>query len=437
MVPWRASLNGDVTEAVLDWYGRFARSKPAAIVVEATGIRNIPSGPLLRISNDEYLPGLKRLVQRVKDESAGQTKLFIQTIDFLSIRRRPERKKFLSRFLEITPAHRTNLDMVDADQENIRLALIALDDGSLEKILSRREWQSLSQGHREKVTDTHLEHIKKLPAELPKLFLSAAIRAEEAGFDGVELHFAHAYTMASFLSATNTREDNYGGSRENRLRLPLEVLQAVRQSVGDKFVLGARILADETIASGSRIDDVCYFASSFAAAGMDFLSLSRGGKFDDAKQPKTGQPAYPYTGQSGYECMPHFLSDEKGPYGRNFEATKTIRQAVLNDGYDMPIVAAGGIHNFEIAEFVLQSGIADIAGSARQSLADPDWFEKIRSGRGRDIRQCEFTNYCEGLDQAHKQVTCKLWDRVDLDQSNTPKTSDGKRRLSAPNWNPS
>ena len=60
---------------------------------------------------------------------------------------------------------------------------------------------------------------------------------------------------------------------------------------------------------------------------------------------------------------------------------------------------------------MLARGDADIVASARQTLADPDWFAKMRAGRGAEIRRCEFTNYCEALDQQHKQVTCKLWDR--------------------------
>jgi len=248
----------------------------------------------------------------------------------------------------------------------------------------------------------------------------------------VELHYAHAYTMASFLSATNRRDDIYGGSKENRVRLPLEVFREVRSSTSDDFVVGTRFLANEIIDGGSSVADACYFAIEFARAGMDFISLSRGGKFDDAKQPKLGNPSYPYTGRSGYECMPHLLSDEIGPYGRNFAETKTIREAVRSAGFETPFIAAGGIHNFQIAENVLQSGVAEIVGAARQSLADPDWFEKIRSGNIKEIRQCEFTNYCEGLDQAHKQVTCKLWDRVNLDEPGILKSFDNKRRLAAP-----
>ena len=82
MVPWRATSEGEVSSAVLNWYGRFAQGQPGAIVVEATGVRDVPSGPLLRIGHDRYLEGLKSLTERVKKESNGHTKLYIQLIDF-------------------------------------------------------------------------------------------------------------------------------------------------------------------------------------------------------------------------------------------------------------------------------------------------------------------------------------------------------------------
>ena len=88
MVPWRATEEGFVTEEVIDWYERFARGRPGAIVVEATGIRDVPSGPLLRIGHDRFLPGLKRLVRhRAAMPAAGTRSCFIQIIDFLSVRR--------------------------------------------------------------------------------------------------------------------------------------------------------------------------------------------------------------------------------------------------------------------------------------------------------------------------------------------------------------
>jgi 2,4-dienoyl-CoA reductase-like NADH-dependent reductase (Old Yellow Enzyme family) len=434
MVPWRATEEGFVTDENLEWYERFARGRPGAIVVEATGIRDIPSGPLLRIGHERFVPGLRELVQTVHRASGGRTRLLIQIIDFLAIRRRPEPAKFFERFLKITDAHRERLGAHGWPEDRVRAHLAALPPAELEQVLDARELEGLRVGYRERVTDMHLPHVRELPQVLPDLFAQAAQRAEAAGFDGIELHYAHAYTMASFLSALNDRPDGYGGAREQRARLPLEVFRHVRAAVDAKTAVGCRFLADECIPGGNTVADAAYFGVAFAQAGMDFLSLSRGGKFDDAKQPKVGEAAYPYTGPSGYECMPQYVSDERGPFGRNVAATAAIRHAVREAGCATPVVCTGGMHGFTQAEALLAEDRADIVGFARQALADPDWFAKVRSGHGDAVRVCEYTNYCEALDQHHQQVTCQLWDREALDEAGIRKSKDGKRRLVPPAW---
>ncbi len=443
MVPWRATEDGLVTRDVIDWYRRFAEGRPGVIVVEATGIRDIPSGPLLRIGHDRFVDGLRELTRAVREASGGETLLLIQLIDFLAIRRRPPRDKYLARFLAITERHREALFALrgqpaagapEVPDEVVRARLAELPDDELRRVLSPRELEDLERGYRERVTDMDLPHIRELPRVLPPLFAAAATRAIEAGFDGVELHFAHAYTMASFLSALNTRDDGYGGTREQRVRLPLEVIAAVRAQVAGRGTVGCRYLGDEVIEGGNRAPDAAWFGVELARAGLDFLSISKGGKFEDAKPPKVGWAVYPYTGRSGYECMPTIYSDQRGPFARNAPIAGQIRAAVRAAGLTTPIVAAGGICEFAQAEGLLARGEADLVASARQSLADPDWFMKMREGRGGEIRRCEFTNYCEALDQQHKQVTCKLWDREELDAPDVPLAADGRRRLVAPRW---
>src|SRR5690349_7357077 len=115
MVPWRATEDGFVTQDNLDWYRRFAKGRPAALDVEATGIRDIPSGPLLRIGYDRFLPGLKKLVDVVREASDGRTRLFIQLIDFLAVKRRPDRSKYFDRFLTVTDHHRRTLAELTGD----------------------------------------------------------------------------------------------------------------------------------------------------------------------------------------------------------------------------------------------------------------------------------------------------------------------------------
>jgi 2,4-dienoyl-CoA reductase-like NADH-dependent reductase (Old Yellow Enzyme family) len=442
MVPWRATEDGAVTPDVIDWYARFADGTPGVLVVEATGIRDIPSGPLLRIGHDRFVAGLRRLVEVVRERSDGRTRLLIQLIDFLRVARRPEPPAYFGRHLRIGPALRGRLaraleddHWLEAPEAAVRARLLAAPRALIEAALDARELEALDFGYRERVWDLHLPHIRALPRLLPGLFADAAARAREAGFDGVELHYAHAYTMASFLSRLNTRDDGYGGSRAGRVRLPLEVLAAVRARVGPDYPVGIRYLGHEVVPGGSDLDDAVWFAVRFAAAGADYLSVSKGGRFEDARQPRIGEAVYPYTGESGHECMPTVVSDARGPFGRNVPLAAAIRGAVRAAGYATPIVTSGGICTFDQAETILARGEADCVAAARQTLADPDWFRKVRLGLGHLVRRCQFTNYCEGLDQRHKQVTCKLWDReLDPADATVRRSSDGRRRLTAPPW---
>ena len=135
--------------------------------------------------------------------------------------------------------------------QELREVLLGMDDIQLLGVLSEREREDLEMGYRERVNDMDLPHVAELPQVLPELFAGAAANAEAAGFDGVELHYAHAYTMASFLSAQNDRSDGYGGSREHRVRLPLEVFHTVRERVSSHLAVGCRFLGHEVIEGGS------------------------------------------------------------------------------------------------------------------------------------------------------------------------------------------
>ena len=157
----------------------------------------------------------------------------------------------------------------ELDAVGIAVDLGAVGDG-LDAILDERELESLRMGCRERVTDMHLPQIAELPQVLPELFANAAVRAKEAGFDGVELHYAHAYTMSSLLSRLNTRDDGYGGPLENRLRLPLEGFSAVREAVGEDYTVGCRYLADDIVEGGNTVEDAARIGVVFAG---DLLTL--------------------------------------------------------------------------------------------------------------------------------------------------------------------
>jgi hypothetical protein len=215
---------------------------------------------------------------------------------------------------------------------------------------------------------------------------------------------AHAYTLSSFLSRRNMRPDEYGRTLENRLRLPSEVLTAVRGAVGVDFPVGIRFLAEECIKDGATVEETKLTARRFAELGADWLSLSHGGKFEDAVV-KPGEPLYPYTGYSGDRCMP----GRQYPDGANLASAAEIRAYLRQHGLTTPVVATGKIHGFEFAEGVLRSGLADFVGMARPLLADPDLPRKWREGREDKVVECVYANVCKNLDENFQEVRCYLW----------------------------
>jgi dimethylglycine catabolism A len=395
MVTWRGTEDGRVTREVHDIYVRYAMGGAGMIVLEATGIRDVASGPLLRLSHDRFVPGLRALVAEMR--AAGAALVMPQIIDFLKIATRKPTRAFLESMVA---------------RGHLPAATLALGDAEFEKgharYLTPRQQRDFLYGYRQTIEDLDLSEIRRIPG----WFAAAAGRARQCGFDGVELHFAHAYTMASFLSVTNARTDAYGGSFENRMRLPREVVRAVREEVGPDFVVGCRFLGSEDILGadgtvrGNTLADAQQIAVELARAGVDVLSVSRGGKFEDARQPAIGEAMYPYTGHSGAMCIPR---SRKDPPAVNTYLATGIRRALREAGLSTPVVTAGRIHLFDQAEGILRDERADLVGMARALLADPDLPRKWRAGADEDARACVFCPYCEDEDQHHRVVTCTLW----------------------------
>lgn len=379
MVTWLGTESGEVTPDVTRRYVRYARGEPGMIVLEAMGIRDVASGPLLRISHDRFVPGLRALIDAI--HATADVRVVPQIIDFLKIARR-DPARALQRLEARYPGCST------------------WTEAELQARLTPREWRDYAWGWRQQIEDLDEAEILALPGH----FAAAARRAREAGCDGVELHFAHAYTLASFLSRRNARTDAFGGSLENRVRLPRMVIEAVRRAVGADFPVGVRFLGQEDIEGGSDLDDACWFALRFCEAGVDFLSVSRGGKFEDARRPRIGAAAYPYTGPSGQACMP----DHTQPEGANLFLARAVRAAVRKAGFAVPVVGGGRVNTYPVAEGALRDGSVDAVAMARGLLADPDWPRKVRDGIG-EIRYCRYTNVCEAMDRAHLPVRCQLW----------------------------
>ncbi|MBR6351312.1 MAG: NADH:flavin oxidoreductase [Firmicutes bacterium] len=195
--------------------------------------------------------------------------------------------------------------------------------------------------------DGSVEMTKEQIAELPGIYVAAARRAKEAGFDGVVIHCAHSYLLNEFYSPlTNKRTDEYGGSLDNRLRIHREVIKAVREEVGPDYTVSIRLGGvDYGMEGGNTFEDAAYAAKVFAEAGVDAIDISGG--------------------MSRYMRKGH---DEPGYFQ---DTSRAVKAAV-----DLPVILTGGVRSLEQAEELLQTGAADLIGVGRPLLADPDWADK-------------------------------------------------------------
>jgi len=342
MVTRLSGEDGHVNQDVVDRYVRYAQGHVGLIVVEATAIHSSKSGPLLRLSADEFIAGHRDLARQVHD--ASDSMVVPQIIHFLKVAR-----------------------------SGWRQTIDSLGEAEIEHIIVQ--------------------------------FADAAYRAAEAGYDGVELHSAHAYTLSSFLSRHNPRRDAYDGrSLEGRLAMFGRVMSAVRAAVGTDFPVGVRFLAEEAIKDGYTVEDAKRIALRMAQCGVDYISLSVGGKFEDAVH-REGQPLYPYTGYSGDRCMP----GDWYPPLPHAHLPAAIKGYINEKGYDVPVISVGKISDPADAEELLRAGKADLIGMARQLLADPDWVRKVEDGRQDEILRCIYCNVCKALDENFREVHCFLW----------------------------
>ena len=196
-------------------------------------------------------------------------------------------------------------------------------------------------------------------------FGDGARRAEQAGFDAVELHGGTGYLLSQFLAArTNFRDDDYGGDAERRMRFPLEVVGAVRAAVGATFPVGYRFLADEYLPDGLTLADTVPFARRLADAGVAYLSVMAG----------------------GYDAfsLPKYLEDDRKE-GFMVPFARAIKQELPS----MPVIAAGRLQTPAAAEAVLCEGSADLVGLGRVLFADPRWPRKARRDLGEPIEPCQ------------------------------------------------
>ncbi len=199
---------------------------------------------------------------------------------------------------------------------------------------------SQRKSHNGKIRSASDEDIQKIIAD----FCSAAMRAKKAGFDGVQLHSAHGYLLNQFYSPiSNKRSDAYTGINiEGRIRLHLEIIEALKKIIPENFILSLRLGACDYTDGGSSLNDAVNACKAFEKSGIDLLDISGG--------------------------LMGYSRPEKNAEGWFSEETRAIKKAV-----SIPVISTGGIHSPQVAENLIKDSSADLIGVGRALLKNPVW----------------------------------------------------------------
>ena len=225
------------------------------------------------------------------------------------------------------------------------------------------------------------------PGEIDEViegFVTATVHAREGGLDGVEVHGAQGHLVGQFVSPfSNRRSDAWGGSFENRLRFPLEILRRIRERVGLDLVVGYRLGVEEFSPGGLTLEDSIQVARALADEGLvDYLSLSQG----------------------NFNSLEMHLPDRHFPAAPFLDLHAQVKAAVGT----LPVVTCSRIKTPAEAEEILAAGKADMIGLCRALVADPGWPAKARDGRAEAIRLCIACNHCWALVTDGEPIACAV-----------------------------
>ena len=358
-----AQESGHCNEQIIAYYEARARGGAGLLVLE-TSAACFPHGSTmprtLAFSDDGFIPGLTELTDRVHAHGA---KIVAQLNHGGKMAQ------------EDTAAGRTlpvpsPLEPFGSDMFNV---------------LTREERKHFIKaagpdGHGPRYEVMSNEQIEVITAQ----FAAAAVRAQQAGFDGVEIHAGHGYLLASFLSPhTNQRRDHYGGSHENRARFLLEVIAAIRAATGSDFPVLVRLDAMEYRTDGGiTVRDCAITAALCEAAGASAIDVS----------------AYGNTAQAiAFTEAP--LVHEPGGY---VAFARQVKQAV-----NIPVIGVGRIEP-EVAERLIAAGDIDFLALGRKLLADPELPNKLAAGKAETIRPCIYCYICVSQIFINQPMCCAV-----------------------------
>ena len=319
-----AELDGSPSEDMLAFYEARAMGGAGLIIPEITRVNDVHGAGLMRqlsVTQDRHIPGLARLATVVHKHGA---KIFIQL-------------------------HHPGRETVTA-----------LTGGQPVVSASAIPCKYLQQDTRALTS----EEIQQLIAQ----FVAGAARVQKAGCDGVELHAAHGYLLQQFLSPyTNKREDQYGGSFENRLRMLSEIIAGIRETCGPDFPIGVRLSVEEFLDKTGVTEDYIHIqdgvkiAMALESMGIDFVDVSVG--------------LY----ETGITCVEPISY----PQGWRRELIKAVK-----DHVHIPVIGVSSIREPAVAEQFLADGVEDFVSMGRSWLADEQWGKKVQEGREAELCKC-------------------------------------------------
>jgi 2,4-dienoyl-CoA reductase-like NADH-dependent reductase (Old Yellow Enzyme family) len=241
--------------------------------------------------------------------------------------------------------------------------------------------EGIAEGPRQEITKEDIQHIIEA-------FAAAANRAQNAGFDGVQLHGGHGYLLSEFLSPLfNHRTDEYGGPIENRARMALEVFQAIRETVGKDFPVLIKMNSKEFVDGGLTTEDFVQAGKMLADAGIDAIEISG------------GLPIRATTRSSQLGIN----KEEKEAYFQ--EEARALRRKT-----DVPIILVGGNRSFQVAERLVDDGVADYISMSRPLIREPDLINRWKAG---DLTKaaCVSDNMCFKPGMEGKGIYCLTEER--------------------------
>lgn len=338
--------DGTVSDRGLATYENMAKGGAGALIIGGMSWEEPPAGVIYcRNDDDRFIPGLKKMTDAIHAHDC----------------------KVIAQFHHLGPSARGSID----GRPPMGPSAIAKEDlpSPAPHLMPGRE-----------VTKEEMAVHKQGMVDFAR-------RAKAAGFDGVEVHAANGYYLASFLTDIwNKRTDEYGTqTMENRTRFVCEVIRAIREEVGEDFLVGVRINGQEWGAPGAVTPDIAAQTARYLeAAGVNYISVNGYGY---GPLPFKYCPDYfPYPEPE--EHMKPFMEDY-ATYGINMPGTRAVKEAVK-----VPVVAAGRMDE-DLAEEVLEKGWCDVIALGRTLFADPEFPNKVKEGRLEDIVRCTRCSTCE------------------------------------------